>query len=185
MTSLVECPKLLGHDGMGQHPLVFINFTVGSSLADNLTAHLSCREGAFWWLFLRASQYTWGCDISWSVSILCHSDRRVILKVLLSIEHLRFLETLSPIAVFLFPSEDVVTLVKSLQCSSWMLWDLVVMNPASWYSFHFYFGYISHSTCSVDHMYRDPFLLSWCTFTCLQNHVRGYFRVFCLVADMM
>ena len=40
-------------------------------------------------------------------------------------------ETFYPRAVSLFPYEYVETLVKSLQFSYWMLWDLGVVNPSS------------------------------------------------------
>ena len=64
------------------------------------------------------------------MSILCYRDI-IFFMVVFSIEFMRLGETLSSSAVFLFLSEDVGTLVKSLQFSSWMLWYLVVMNPAS------------------------------------------------------
>ena len=47
--------------------------------------------------------------------ILCQQAIKGVLKVVLSIESLRLLETLSPSAVFLFPYENAGMLVKSLQ----------------------------------------------------------------------
>ena len=118
MNYFVGCPQFLGHAGLGQDPLVSINFPVGISLEDSLTAHLRCREGYFLVEILSASQSTQECDISWRVSILSHQSRGGIFKVYLSIESLRLVETLSPSAVFIFPSEEVGTLVKSIQFSS-------------------------------------------------------------------
>ena len=50
--SSMGCPQFLGHAGVVHDPLVSINFSLGSSLAAILTAHLICHEGYFWWMFL-------------------------------------------------------------------------------------------------------------------------------------
>ena len=130
-TYSVGYPQSLGHAGEGHDPLVAINFPVGGSLAASLAAHISCLGGAFFVSIFRASQSTWGEDVSWSVSILCQRAGKVFLKLALSIESLRLLETLFPSTVFHSPSGYVGTLVKSLQFLSWVLWDCNFGNPAS------------------------------------------------------
>ena len=80
---------------------------------------------------LSASQSTQGYNISWRVSIFCHWARSGIFNSGFSIESLRLVETFSPSAVFIFPYGGVGVLVNSLQFSSWVLWDLVFMNPDS------------------------------------------------------
>ena len=76
--------------------------------------------------------------------------------MVLSIESLILVKTLSPSAEFLFPYGDVGTLVKSLQFLSWMLWGCNFGNPASRSSFSFCFSALMRSTFSVDHLSRGP-----------------------------
>ena len=57
-TSLAGFTRSLGHAGESHDPLVAIIFTVGSSLAASLAAHLSCLEGDFFVASLRAPQST-------------------------------------------------------------------------------------------------------------------------------
>ena len=113
-TSSVIFPQLLGHSFVGHDSFVAINFTIWSSLVASLIAHLSCRKEEFLVSAFRTSQSTWGFNISWSVSILRHQPRRGVLKVVFYISSRILLETLSPSAVFLFPSEDVGAFVNSL-----------------------------------------------------------------------
>ena len=80
---------------------------------------------------LRASQYILGCDISLIVFILYHWAKRGFLKVAFSFDSMRFVETLCPCAVFIFRYEDVGALLKSLQFSYLISWNLVIMNPDS------------------------------------------------------
>ena len=120
-TSSAGFSQSLGNAGKGHDPLFAITFPVGSSLDASMAAHLSCLVGAFFVPSFRESQSTRECDVSWRVYIFCQRARRDFLNVALSIEDLRWVETLWPSAVFLFPFRAVGTLVKSLQFSSWIL----------------------------------------------------------------
>ena len=100
MTSSVRCTQFLGHSGVVHDPIFDITFNIGGSLASSLIAHLSYCEGSFLVDNFRVSQSTLGCDISCSVPILCHLSRRGFFKVVLSIESMILVKTLSPSSVF-------------------------------------------------------------------------------------
>ena len=87
---------------MDHDHLVDVTYPVRSYLTSSLTAYLICLEGDVLVAILSASQYTRVRDISWSMSTLFHLYRRIILKVVLSIESLILVETFSPSTVFFF-----------------------------------------------------------------------------------
>ena len=102
--SSLRLPQFLGHADVSHDPLVAITFLLGRSLAASIIYHMSCCGGDFLVTALSASQSTWGCDISWSDSILCHKNRK-ILKVVLYFESMILVEPFSPNGLFLFSNK--------------------------------------------------------------------------------
>ena len=95
------------------------------------------------------------------------------MKAALSIVSIRLVETLSPGEVFLFPSVFLGTFIKILQFLPWIFWGLVWLVTLSWSKIKLLSASELHSTFSVAHMYRGPYLLPWCQFMWRQKHVRG------------
>ena len=81
-------------------------------------------RGIFWWpIWGRPSLPEY--EISHGGCLFFAIEIEVFLKVALYIASSRFVDTLSPSEVFIFPSGFAGTFVTSLQFSSWMLWGLV------------------------------------------------------------
>ena len=185
-TPLAGYPQSLGHVWEGHELLVAIDFPMGSSLGASLADHLRCLEGGFWCPILERSNIL-RCGISCGVCIFCASGLGgvcVLLNGSLSIESLCLVENLLPSSVFISPSGDVETLVKSIQVLSWMLWDCSFGNPDFWSSLHLYFSAVLYYIFSADHFSIGLVWSSWWNFTSIQYHVSEDFRILWWIADM-
>ena len=164
VTSSQGCPQFLWHDGVGHDPLFVITCLVCSSLAASLVNHLCCCGGDFWWLLLSIPSlpvYEISCGGCLFCAIKIEGEG---LKMEFSIVSRTLVDTLSPSAMFLFPSGFLVVFLKRLQFTSWILWGLLWLVPDFFLRSILYFllccdPHLMYSICLGSLFYHPGFLL--------------------------
>ena len=131
------CHIVLGYTDFDHTTLFTITCIVGSSLEYSIAYHLRCRgRGVSSGCLEGDPVYLYLISLVEGFSFMKTIQEEGI-EGSISVVSIRLVANFTPNESFYFPYVFVSTSVKSLHILSWIIWDLVEINPKSWSEVHF------------------------------------------------